>query len=92
MAVAFRKDPDARLDYAIDWSQWLEDGDAITAATWQLSTGITQATPEPSIDGGKTVIWLSGGTDGVSYPITCRVTTTQGRVDERTIVILVAQR
>lgn len=92
MAANWKKDPQATLDYAVDWTAWLDQGDTITAAQWTIPDGITQAAPAPSTDGGKATVWLSGGTVGQVYPITCRVTTSAGRVDERTVEILIAQR
>lgn len=90
--MRYTKDPDAKLDYAIDWTAWLVDGDTLTAATWTVPTGITQATPAPSVAANKATIWLSGGTVGTSYLITCHGTTAQGREDDRSITILVKNR
>lgn len=88
----YTKDSNAKLDFAIDWTPWLQSGDTITTATWTVPAGITQATPAPSVTGGKATIWLEGGTVGASYAVTCRVTTTQGRIDDRTITILIRER
>lgn len=90
-----RKDPDAKLDYALDWgAKWLPAGDTITAATWTVPEGLTQETnPAPSITDGKiTTVWLSGGTAGQDYTVTCRVTTAQGRTDDRSLNIEVRNR
>jgi hypothetical protein len=86
------KDPDEKLDYAVDWSAWLPAGDTLASAAWTVPTGITQATPAPSIDDTTATVWLSGGTAGQSYPIACRVTTAQGRIVDRTLTILVTNR
>jgi hypothetical protein len=85
----FLKDPDATLDYSIDWSLYLVV-DTISAVTWTVPTGITKVS-----DSHTTTVataWLSGGTAGADYPVTCRVTTVGGRVDDRTILIRVRQR
>jgi hypothetical protein len=37
-------------------------------------------------------VWLAGGTVETRYSITCRVTTSAGRTDERTIKVTVVQR
>lgn len=79
------KDPDARLDYAQDWEKWL-DGDTITASSWILSPD--NADTDLVIDTSgftttKTTVWLSGGTLGVKYTVTNRVTTVAGRIDDR---------
>lgn len=89
----FQKDPDATLDFAVDWTAELRAGDSITAAAWTVPAGITQpATPVASLTGAKATVWLTGGSVGETYPVVCRVTTAQGRIDERTIRITVVQR
>jgi hypothetical protein len=37
-------------------------------------------------------IWLTGGTDGAIYDITCEITTLEGRVDDRTFRVQVVNR
>ncbi len=78
----FNKDPDATLDYGVNWSAWLGQ-DVITASTWIVPDGLTMASN--SHDPVKTTVWLSGGTDGQKYEVTNRITTAGGRVDDRTI-------
>jgi hypothetical protein len=84
------KDPDAILDYTLNWStEWLE-GDTISTATWSASTGITVVSS--TITGGLTTVWLSGGTAGRQYEVQCRITTAGGRKDDRTLLITCAER
>ncbi len=42
--------------------------------------------------GTLTTVWLSGGTAGATYRAACRITTAQGRTDERSITIRCANR
>lgn len=86
----FNKDPDATLDYGIDWSDWLDSGDTISSVTWVVPTGITK-TAQSHTD-TISMIWLSGGTLGQSYDIVCRITTTGGRIDDRTFTIRIKQK
>lgn len=87
-------DPQAKLDYNIDWSRWLEGTDTISASTWTIPTGLTQASPAPSIsvDGKTTTVWISGGTAGAIYTVTNHVTTAAGREDDRSFALRVADR
>lgn len=86
------KDPQAVLDYACDWSAWLAaEGDTATAIDWTVPDGLTQARAA-SRDGGKGTVWLSGGTVGEEYLLTCRITTAAGRIDDRTIRIVIRER
>lgn len=87
----FSKDPDAVLDYKVDWSAWLPTGDTIVASTWTVPVGITQATPPPSFTDSTATIWLSGGTLGDTHEIVNHVTTAQGRQDDRTIRVVIRE-
>ena len=55
-----------------------------------LTTGITLA--GESNDLTTVTVWLSGGTAGVKYDVACRITTTGGRTDERTVSVRVLER
>lgn len=84
MAQAFDKDPDAILDYMIDWTAWL-GSDTISSSTWTVTTGITKVS---SVNTTTTAtVWLSGGTLAATYNVTNRIVTAGGRTDDRTIVI-----
>ena len=83
------KDPQSTLDYKLDWSSWLTT-DTIASVIWTVETGITQTATSNTTT--SATIWLSGGEVGTEYTVTCRITTTAGRIDERSIAIRVAQR
>lgn len=89
---SFTHDPNAKLDYAVKWTTWLEAGETIATSTWIVPAGITQATPPPGEAAGVATIWLSGGTLGQVYRVTNRVTTSLGRTDDRSIQIYVQER
>jgi len=92
--ATFTKDPDATLDYYIEWASWISTGDAIDDVEWTADTGITIGSGEyaPIVSGTKATVWLSGGTLGTKYRVTCRLTTTGGRIDDRSITINVVSR
>lgn len=83
-ANQFDKDPEARLDYMIDWSDWL-DADTITESTWTPATGITVDSDSNTTT--TTTVWLSGGTLGATYKVVNHITTTAGREDDRTLIL-----
>jgi len=85
----FTKDPDAVLDYQIDWLAWL-GSDTIATSTWTVGTGITKDSDTNTTT--TATIWLSGGTVGTSYSATNRIVTALGRTDERTIQITVKNK
>ncbi|PXW75998.1 hypothetical protein C7451_106162 [Blastomonas natatoria] len=85
------KDPDATLDYELNWSTWLADGETITAQTVTCDndditiSAVTQAA-------GVVRFRVAGGTAGSSYLVTCEVTTSAGQTDQRTMLIPVRER
>lgn len=92
MTIIKIKDPDARLDYVINWTTWL-DGDTLNAVTWVIPTGITEGTGAyaSTFDGQIATVWLSGGTLHSKYDIVCRITTSLGRIDDYTFTVLCEQ-
>lgn len=84
------KDPNAKLDYKVDWSLWLTTGDEIASVTWTVPAGLTNEAVANTTT--TATIWLSGGTLDASYDVACKVTTTDGRIDERTFRIYVINR
>lgn len=85
------KDPQAVLDYTIDWSKWLQKvGDAIVTSVWDPVTGI--AIQSQSYDTVKAIVWLTGGTLGATYTLTNRITTAGGRTEERSFRVVIANR
>jgi len=90
------KDPDAVLDYGIDWSDWL-DTDTIATSTWSISGGESPADLTiNSTDNTDTTttVWLSGGTPKRNYTLTNHITTASSpaRQDDRSIAIKVRQK
>jgi hypothetical protein len=86
----FLKDPNAVLDYVFDWSSWLQTSETISTATFTVESGITKNSESNTTT--NATVWLSGGTVGERYTITCRVTTNQGRTDDRSAIVRVADR
>lgn len=90
MSASFLKDPNATLDWSFDWSRWLADAETITAQTVTADPGLTVNSTSQSA--GVVTTWLSGGTAGDDYRVTCQITTSDGRIDDRTITIRVRER
>jgi hypothetical protein len=88
--TSFTKDPDAVLDYRWDWTAWLADGEAISTSVVLAPAGITL--DSDTNDTTSTTAWLSGGTNGTDYDVVNRISTNQGRTDDRTMRIHVMQR
>ena len=88
------KDPEAALDYVVDWgSEYLGD-DFVLSSGWTL---------QPAEDGGLAIVTdgfdaqhasvtLSGGVAGKLYRLTNRIGTAAGRSDSRSFTIRVEKR
>ncbi len=87
--MVFLKDPNATLDYTVDWTEYLDD-DTIVGAVWTVPSPLVNEAE--SYTTKTATVWISGGVVGVEYKVTCRITTTQGRIDDRTIKIEVRER
>ena len=86
----FLKDPDETLDYSVDWSEWLAVGETIVTSTWTAPTGITKGSDTKTTT--VCTVWLSGGTAGLVYTVANKISTTSGRIAERSLFIEVQQR
>jgi len=89
MPRRFIKDPQAHLDYQVDWEEWL-DSDTILTAEWSVPADLTLVAQSSTAT--VATVWLSGGTAGMDHSATCTITTAAGRTDERSIVIAVRER
>ncbi len=85
------KDPDAILIYKFDWSKWLQAGETIITSVF-THTSATLLIDQPAIQGGFTVFRASIGTPGEAVMITNRITSSTGRVDDRTARLRIKQR
>lgn len=85
------KDPDAVLDYAVDWAPFLSlgpVGDTIFDFSLQVLSGTVTFTDASAADGATKVraVW-HGGTDGEIAVILNRITTASGLIQEETITL-----
>ena len=93
----YEKQPAEVKDYDIDYAEWLGPvADEVASATADV-TSDTEPTPTlvvDSIEDSTTVVklWISGGTAGVRYKVTVKLTTAGGRLDESELVFTVKDR
>lgn len=77
----------AALDYTLDWSADLDDGDSIAEAAWTSDPGLV--VDRRTATEATTTAWISGGLGGQSYRVSCTITTDTGRVDRRSFRVFV---
>lgn len=87
----FSQDPDEVLDYTLDWSEWLVDGDVISSAAATGDTGLTVGSTV-SFTTTTTTVWLSGGSAGSSYDVAVHVVTAGGREGDRSITLQIKEK
>lgn len=95
----FKKQPAEVLDYDVDFTEYLADGDTLLSSgnppipsPYNITVDGTGLVVESAfvINNGKTIkVWLTGGTNGVKYKITITATTNAGRVKQVEFVIQV---
>lgn len=91
--MAYVKDPSDKLDYAVDWTAWLSEGETIASTEWTVETGLTKmSSPAATDTANPAVVWLEGGDDGEDYTVACKITTNQSRVVERSFTVQVRDR
>jgi hypothetical protein len=86
----FIKDPNAVLDYKWDWTDWLPTGDTITTANVTIASGDVTLNSQSNTTSDVTA-WVSAGTANTKATLTARVTTAQGRTDDRTITLVIQE-
>lgn len=85
------KDPDAVLDYSFDWGPWLQNvSDTITSAEFVLEDGLVLT--NEGYDTTTATAWVSGGVKGKTQRLTCRITTADGRTDDRSVFLKILER
>lgn len=95
----FDKQPADALDYDIDFSAILDDGDTLASTGTPAVPTPLSVTVSPSgltisptfvINSGKTIKqWVSGGLSGIKYKITLTATTNAGRIKQVEFVVRV---
>jgi hypothetical protein len=88
----FDKQPDEVLDYDVDFSEWLTGGDTIQSHSVAADAGIVVDSSTVSAPTQTVKVWLSGGTDGVTYKVTVTVVTVSGRTKQKEFKVKVKER
>lgn len=85
-----QQDVGARLDYAEDWTEFmaLAPGDTIASSNWTSVPAGLQF-EDSQIDGALVSAFIRGGTAGLVYKVQNVISTTGGRTDVRSFVMLV---
>jgi len=100
------KDPNSNLPYSFDWSDWLAneaatlvDNVANRVITISLvddteidALPLTAGTITTDVAQGKIFVWLTGGTVDLQYYLACRITASNGMIEEKTGIITIVEK
>jgi hypothetical protein len=87
----FVQDPQAVLDYTLDWGYWMVAGDYIVSASFVPSADLVVISQNWADSIATGWILAAGAQIGRTYAITCHITTDGGRQDDRTFSITINQ-
>ena len=88
------KDPEAVLDYSVDWGAEYLDADQLATSEWSIEPaeagGVT--VEASAFDATTSTIKAGGGVPGRLYRLINQVVLGSGRIDTRSIVLRVEKR
>jgi hypothetical protein len=86
LAKVYTHDPDAILDYYLDWSVWLEGSATLVTSTWEAIGSVTLA--QDSILGSFTGVWVMATDEEGLVDLINHVVDSEGREDDCTIRLI----
>ena len=97
--VFITKDHASKLNYTLDWSEWVSElptsdnvGSATVTATNTVGDSSSLAVSAVAAQSNKVSFTLDGGETGQIYAVKCIVTTANAFVDARTFRVKVVER
>ena len=67
------KSPDDVLDYAVDFTQYLESSEVISTKTITVEEGLTKDSDGLDATSKKVIMWFSSGVAGNTYDVTVEI-------------------
>lgn len=104
MTVKFTQDPSEILDYTLDWTALLVEGDSLAAVIFLPDSGLNLLSQDFTNEGtlwwlqanntnrSIATVWLYGGNVGSLYNVSCHITTVAGRQENRTFQIKIQEK
>jgi hypothetical protein len=88
--VTFTHDPDERLDYGFDWSDFLADDETIVEHQWVTYDDDLVLSGE-SLTGAVHATFVEGGVLGRVYRLTSRITTSAERRYDESLTLFIKE-
>lgn len=90
------KDPDAKLPYGFDYSDWLTDGDTLSDSSWSIErvngSGASMSVSSSEFTDTIAKATVDGGAKGQQYLLTNSIVTADALEDDRTILVTIKER
>lgn len=86
------KDPSAVLTHSMDWTAWLDAGETIATETATSSVPAELVVDQVSEADGIVSWRVAGGTSRQNYFVTVAITTSAGRLDQRSVNYRIRER
>lgn len=83
--------PEEKLDWHQDWSDWMQDDDAIASSDWEIHPAATLTDEAVGVTADMTSVKVEGLTLGVTYELKNTITTVNGLLGSRDIIIRCAE-
>ena len=93
-------DPNEIQAYSVDWSRFLNTNDTIASVAWYVNGVLTPSYTttenlnliQPTNTNTVATVRITGGNVGQKYKITCRITTADGLIYERSIFLTIREQ
>lgn len=86
------KDPDAVLDFTVDWTATLATGENVLSALWLIEPDGGLTLVSESGQGALRTAMVAGGKPGEVVRLTSRIVTDLGRTDDRSFQIRIVEQ
>lgn len=92
--ASFRQDPDERLQYTLDYSLWLGDGETISSMSFSVEV-VSPVGSDPIVmdgysisspDAKKANFLIKGGVDQAQYKLHATMTSSAGQIKEDVVL------
>lgn len=83
----YTKDPNAKLPYTVDFSEYLEGSETIATATVTSDVSLDITGTAIVNTGTGVTFWADNGIVPIAYKVVVEIETTTGKKDRRSIII-----
>ncbi len=94
----FTKQPQDKLRYTFDYTEWLSDAEGVSISTHTITINPSDVALSPPTSSGGTIVggtkvtvMLDAGGKGYAGKVTCKATMTDGRIKEAEFTLYIQE-